>query len=554
MGLQESPTTENKSNEIYGRYARMYIAWKLNIQDESRKDKILKEVKEIIDNLSKNNEENDKFYFANKIILELQEYASQNELTEEFEEILWEHSKDVFIRILNWKEVFSWEEQVVNLKDETNSYVEKTLKSAHSNAYKYEMWLNRLKAFVKSVEDEEKKNDLESLVKQIEDNKEDYLKYSNDFVEFLEKNLEEIEIDTSESKAIVSIFKEVRDYNTLAHRVRWFHLDEASKEGLEEAINQNISELEFDIRFSKDWKAIIHHNASMWSSANRKEYIKDLKYPEIKDIELKNWGSIIDLKDFFEIVKESWNKSTIINIDIKDFDKSWLDHILDLIKEYKFSHRVKIVSWSGQDLQYMYEKRPDLHYSLSYHPVTDWKIAKWLLILQDRFKADWFLAKMWTLVSRVRDWEVNLTWHEIIKYTRIENPEIHYSDSELYTEWWKGYHPMVAFDEKWLKWNKMYERILYEWSVNIMSFDWIIKNFPDSLKEKYYKKMKDLISKLKDSWIDTNIFDIKDEEILENYFDKVWKKVGTVYSSNENTQIEMGGNWIEELKLKKTRR
>ena len=550
--INNSNSREKNELHHFWNFIKKYIEKKLenNIYKEN-KDNIYSIIDETLKNYLLNNflEENltikkfqkEKFNIANEVINNLREYAKNNNLGKEFNQILWEHSKDVFMSILKWKEIFDWEKEIVSLKDKTNDYVEKTLKNSFSNAYKYKMWIERFKELIKWLENEKQKEELEILITQLEDNSQEYLEYWNDFVEFLKSKLEKYK-ENEEISKILAIFEEIKNKNVLAHRVRWFHPDEASKEWLKKAIETNISELEFDIRFSSDWKPIIHHNASLWNSANRKEYIKDLSYDELKNIKLKNWGSIIDLKDFFELVKNSWNESTIINIDIKDFDKNWLDNILNLIKEYKFDHRVKIVSWSGQVLQYMYEKRPDLHYSLSYHPITNWIVSKWLLTLQDKFNADWILAKLWTLVSEYRAWLVKSTGQEIIKHTRIENWKEYYWDSKIYEKWWKWFHPMVAFPEKqWLQNNPIYTRILKEGSVNIQALDEFLKKMPDFMKEKYYKKLNKLIAELKELWIETNVFDIKNKKVLEKYFNNV-NSNWTVYSSNEKTQIVLGKN------------
>ncbi|MDD3284239.1 MAG: glycerophosphodiester phosphodiesterase family protein [Patescibacteria group bacterium] len=167
---------------------------------------------------------------------------------------------------------------------------------------------------------------------------------------------------------VMKTLKDSRENPVLSHRERGFGKDEASKEGLLNAIKENISELEFDVRLSKDGRIIIHHNVTLGSSANRLEAINDLTWGELQKIELIHGEHLTTLDDFFEMVKKLDNQVTKINIDIKDFDTKMADDILNLIRKNHFEHRVNIVSWFPQTLQYLYEKEPNLHYSMSYFP------------------------------------------------------------------------------------------------------------------------------------------------------------------------------------------
>jgi len=180
----------------------------------------------------------------------------------------------------------------------------------------------------------------------------------------------------------------------------------------------------------------------------------------------------------------------------------------------------------------MYKKRPDLIYSLSYHPLTDGKIAKWLLTLQDMFEADNILAGLGTLVSKYRAGLVHSTSDEIIKKTKIENGYTYFGDSTLYKKWEKGFHPLTVFTKGGLKWSKIYTRILYQGSVNIMAFDKIFKKMPKFLQKCYYNKLYELIKKLKEVDIKVNIFDIVSKSALENLFKNTPNWNWTVYSSN----------------------
>jgi len=183
----------------------------------------------------------------------------------------------------------------------------------------------------------------------------------------------------------VKVLDESRNNPVLSHRGRGFHPDEASVEGFKKALEENIAEIEFDIRGTKaqegeNSEPVIHHNATLGASAGIPEAIRNIHINDIKNIDLKHGGHICSLEHFFELIKETDNKTTKINIDIKDFDEGMLDKILKLVESNKMEHRVAIVSWLPQSLQYLYEKNPTLSYSMSYFPairgVSRWAIEK----------------------------------------------------------------------------------------------------------------------------------------------------------------------------------
>ncbi|MFH0819138.1 MAG: glycerophosphodiester phosphodiesterase family protein [Patescibacteria group bacterium] len=154
----------------------------------------------------------------------------------------------------------------------------------------------------------------------------------------------------------------------LSHRERGFGHDEASGENIRQALEENVPEMEFDIRKSKDGRAMIHHNVTLGHLGGRGERIADLNADELQNIELKDGGHLITLEKMFDMLDKTENKTTKINIDIKDFNAEMLDEILSLIKKHGAEHRVTIVSWLPQTLQYMYEREPSLSYSMSYFP------------------------------------------------------------------------------------------------------------------------------------------------------------------------------------------
>ncbi len=367
----------------------------------------------------------------------------------------------------------------------------------------------------------------------------------------------------------LSLISASRKRPVLAHRVRGFHKDEASKEGLETAITKNVSEMEFDIRMSKDGLPIIHHNATLGASSSRPEAIKDLKYEELRQVGMKNGGHITSLGDFLKFVSESGNEATKINIDIKDFDKGMLDQILKLIHDYKLQHRVAIVSWFPQALQYMYEKDPTLSYSMSYYPSLS-ALSKWIFKKINRNSsgmlfgsilgkvglgqiATWFAKRRAEAIAEGQP-EVLTTGSEVITDAYALDPEAHYQDIVDFAEKQGldvvGKHT-AAFGGTPIEGEegmKIMSKVLRNGSVNIQDIEGSLQSLvnkipgiPGSVKKLIVKaiykreKLHTFAQECQKNGVKVNLFDLKKEEEIAERFDSAEKKgiqMGVVYSSN----------------------
>lgn len=378
----------------------------------------------------------------------------------------------------------------------------------------------------------------------------------NQFNDFI-KQIINLEIDSA-----VSLLDANRRAPVLAHRVRGFGLgDESAEFSLTDSLNQRVAEIEFDIRSSYDGHAIIHHNATLGASANRPEAIKNLTEQELAKIELKHGDHIVSLRKFFEILKESKNKSTKINIDIKDFDEKMLDEILDLIHEHKLEHRVTIVSWFPQALQYLYEKDSTLPYSLSYFPairgISRWVIEKISQLPSGSLlfgKLGTWLAKKRAEAIQLGNPEVQSTGSEHITGALILNADEHWTDTqkkarEKGTDL-RGKHTLayadmpISSDHEW----STMARVLRNGGVNIMAFEEAMSSLIDkfAILKKFKKQILNVFKRMSSvgefakacmsNQMKVNLYDLKTESdvlaFIESMDNHGVKDKGVVYSSN----------------------
>ena len=360
----------------------------------------------------------------------------------------------------------------------------------------------------------------------------------------------------------LQVLSESRERKVLSHRARGFGKDEASKEALETILTERIAEVEFDIRFTKDRRAVIHHNSSMGESAGKSEFVKDLTLEEMEGVPYKNGEQVCSLEAFFKMVKETGNNSTKINIDIKDFGEQELDEILDLIHSHNMEHRVALVSWLPQSLQYLYEKDPTLEYSMSYFPIIR-GVPKFIIDLIERIPSGSRLfGKVGTEFAKTREgvvqgvgaeniasatilqsdepWEQTMERMEKMGETLVGRHTVPHAELPVADEW--GDMSVTA-------------RMLQHGSVNIMALEPFAKNLVERLGElpgvgsffkEHEEKMVSMIcgtdafldyaKNLQTNGVKVNIFDITEDGYIDQHVQKMKKagvEPGIVYYSGK---------------------
>lgn len=322
----------------------------------------------------------------------------------------------------------------------------------------------------------------------------------------------------------ITLLASTRSTQVLSHRARGFGEDEASRESIKSALEHNVREIEFDIRATSDREPLITHNATLGGVAKRTEVVAKETAETLTNIELTNGEHLATLRDCFDLVVSTENHTTKINIDIKDFDKTLLDNILDLIKEYKFEHRVQIVSWFPQSLQYMYEKAPTLQYSMSYYPS---------LRKNSGFLFKPFLDMIEHLLpnsSSAADRETS-TPHSLIREllhrSKSTPANIHHSQLPILQRP-NGGVGLHTFSSAGVAENptqmELMSHVLQNGSINILYYPGILGT----------TRLPELIQECQELGIKVNVFDIKDRSAIDELSDRA-PDLGVVYSSEPSS-------------------
>ncbi len=355
----------------------------------------------------------------------------------------------------------------------------------------------------------------------------------------------------------LKLLDNVRKNPVLSHRERGAVEggDEASYEALKAALEADAAEIEFDIRMSKDFTPIIQHNATLGDSAEKGQRIRDLTDKELAGKKLKHGGSIATLKQFFALVEETGNKTTKINIDIKDYDEYMLDEVVNLIQASGLQHRVVIVSWLPQALQYIYEKMPTLEYSLSYPVVGEFTRFIFNFIQHLRGDAAFnMLGSQWIATffaeERVKSMEkgqetISGAASETIENPLIVNPELDHRELKEKAlnahEDLTGRHPFPASGHHIVETPAMtkMKRILKNGSINLLS----TKEFKGiaaamKLAVNPQRTVIKFAEKCAQAGIKVNVFDLIDPDKISDWHKKLQEagiQGGSVYSSNFRT-------------------
>lgn len=258
----------------------------------------------------------------------------------------------------------------------------------------------------------------------------EYIEYS------LKEHLRSLSINSitksvieSEIQNTVNVLRENNRRPALSHRAEGFGSVEASKEALYSAIEEGVSEIEFDVRMCSDKVPVVHHDVSLIAINGTDQRVPEISSKEFLSLETRTGECLATLEDVFSIIVEENNAVTRLHIDIKDFDPDFLDNIIDLIHKYDMEHRVVIVSWLPQALQYAYERDYTLVYSFSFFPEVR-GISRFILRrIEKMYKNDNvpLFGKVATFVSKIRSSHRGRAT-EIITDTILLSAEKHWKD------------------------------------------------------------------------------------------------------------------------------
>lgn len=141
---------------------------------------------------------------------------------------------------------------------------------------------------------------------------------------------------------------------------------ENSLEAFENSIEKS-DFIEFDIQFTKDYIAVIHHDDTLKRLSNVKElslyknmkpwFIKDFYFEQIKDLRVQG-TKIASLEEFLFLAKK---RNIYFNLEIKDINKYMnikkaIQNVLELIYKYKCQNLALISAFNHEYLKIIREK------------------------------------------------------------------------------------------------------------------------------------------------------------------------------------------------------
>ena len=356
----------------------------------------------------------------------------------------------------------------------------------------------------------------------------------------------------SEIKDIVGTLAHNNERPVLAHRAIGFGSTEASKESIYSAVEEGVTELEFDVRMTHDEVPVLHHDVSLVGTDGTHRKVAEITADEFRSLELSTGEHLLTLEDVFSIIVEARNEVTRLHIDIKDFSPVFIDSILDLIRRYRMEHRVVIVSWMPQALQYAYEQDCSLVYSFSFFPSVR-GVSRFIIgILNRLYRHNVPLfGRIATWVSRARSAHRG-TASEIISETVLLDAEVHWSTprDEGRQVAIVGKHHMALsnlgrnFDES----KVMMARVINGGYINVLAFEELFDNF--CARSDSPKLCRALIAFLDRSRVPAlirlarrlgaigariSVYDLDKEESLDRHFDSFERKrvqSGPVFTNN----------------------
>lgn len=154
----------------------------------------------------------------------------------------------------------------------------------------------------------------------------------------------------------------------VSHRLRGFDIHDASRNGLQNALSNNITHFEVDCRITNDGEVVIHHDARLGNDFPLQPYIADKTLKELKQIHYRNSNdSILMLDELFETIAPF--KEVILYLDIKESGKE--EKIMERAAKFNLLENMVIVSWLPEVLFCVNTILPSMQLCFSFYPVCN---------------------------------------------------------------------------------------------------------------------------------------------------------------------------------------
>lgn len=144
------------------------------------------------------------------------------------------------------------------------------------------------------------------------------------------------------------------------------------------AIETGANGIECDLRFSKDKKIIIHHNAELGVTDNGDGYIYEKDSEYLRSLDCGSWFSpdFREKMPFLEEVFDALDSSVKFEIELKDYGKEFIDTVLESIAKHNYENNVELTSFEYPMLAYIKKKVPSLTIGYITKQIPDYMTQK----------------------------------------------------------------------------------------------------------------------------------------------------------------------------------
>ncbi len=192
----------------------------------------------------------------------------------------------------------------------------------------------------------------------------------------------------------------------VAHRGSSGSAPENTMAAFRMAIEEGVDMIELDVRMTKDFELVVHHDADLRRTTNGSGFIWKKTLDELKHLDAGSWYSpkfaderIPTLREVIDLLPANIN----LNIEIKsDGDVrrgiAFEDACIRVIREKGFAHRVLVSSFDHKFLRRFHKLDPAIRIGALYLPVRD--AAKKPSTLERRLGASAFICSRTQLRKR----------------------------------------------------------------------------------------------------------------------------------------------------------
>lgn len=127
------------------------------------------------------------------------------------------------------------------------------------------------------------------------------------------------------------------------------------------ALEHGADGIECDLRFTRDGKVVIHHVAELGVTENGEGYIYNQDSSYLGSLDCGTWFSPDFAGERMPFLKEvfaAFGDSTFYEIELKDFEKEFVDEVVRIARGSGLLSRIEFTSFHYQHLSYLKRNEP----------------------------------------------------------------------------------------------------------------------------------------------------------------------------------------------------